>query len=136
MSFDVHSKLDFADPGTILREQMRLLTEQIAWCRTNSPFYRGILRNFPDKNITPEMFAELPFTGKKDLAEHNDEFIAVPPEQISDISFTSGTTGKPCRICYTHHRPLFHCGTRILQWSGPDGRCSHPQRAQHTGKPR
>lgn len=103
MSFDIHSKLDFADPGTILREQMRLLNEQIVRCRTLSPFYRRILREIPEKNFTPESFAELPFTTKKDLAEHNDDFIAVPPEQIADISFTSGTTGKPCRICYTEN---------------------------------
>ena len=101
MKFDVHGKLDFASPEAIRAEQTRLLNEHIAYCRRHSPYYRKLLSGLPDRPLTLESLAELPTTGKADLAEHNDEFVALPPEQISDICFTSGTTGKPCRICYS-----------------------------------
>ena len=101
MKFDVHGKLDFASPEAIRAEQTRLLNEHVAYCRRHSPYYRKLLSGLPDRPLTLESLAELPTTGKADLAEHNDEFVALPPEQISDICFTSGTTGKPCRICYS-----------------------------------
>ena len=101
MDFDVHNQLDFAEPAVIRKEQTRLLNEHIEYCRRSSPYYRRLLRGVPAGPITLESLAELPTTGKSDLAEHNDEFTALPPEEISDICFTSGTTGKPCRICYS-----------------------------------
>ena len=100
MKFDVHSKLDFAPPEAIRAEQTRLLNEEVAYCRRFSPYYRKMLRGVPDRKLTLESLAELPFTSKSDLALRNDDFVAAP-EEIADISFTSGTTGKPCRICYT-----------------------------------
>ena len=100
MGFEVRSRLDFAEPAVIRAEQTRLLNEHLRYCRSRSPYYRETLRNFPEKEVTLETLAELPFTAKADLALHNDDFIAAP-DAIADISFTSGTTGKPCRICYT-----------------------------------
>ena len=101
MDFDVNGRLDFAEPEVIRAEQMRLLNAHLEYCRANSPYYRRILSERPDRPVTLETLAELPLTGKSDFAAHNDEFLAVPPEEVADISFTSGTTGKPCRICYT-----------------------------------
>jgi len=101
MDFDVNGRLDFAEPEVIRAEQTRLLNAHLAYCRARSPYYRRILAGRPDHPLTPETLAELPLTGKSDLAEHNDEFLAVPPGEVADISFTSGTTGRPCRICYT-----------------------------------
>ena len=101
MKFDIHGKLDFAAPEVIRAEQTRLLNEHVAYCRRNSSYYRNLLRGVPEKPLTLESLAELPLTGKADLAEHNDEFVAVPREGVADISYTSGTTGKPCRICYS-----------------------------------
>ena len=101
MKFDVHSKLDFAEPSAIRAERTRLLNEQVEYCRRNSPYYRRMLAKFPAKPLTLESLAELPTTSKTDLAEHNEEFTALPADRISDISFTSGTTGRPCRICYS-----------------------------------
>ena len=100
MKFDVHSKLDFAPPEAIRAEQTRLLNEEVAYCRRFSPYYRKMLRGVPDRKLTLESLAELPLTSKRDLALRNEDFVAAP-EEIADISFTSGTTGKPCRICYT-----------------------------------
>lgn len=101
MRFDIHGKLDFEAPEVIRAEQTRLLNEHVAYCRRNSPYYRRLLHSIPEKPLTLESLAELPLTGKADLAEHNEEFVALPREGIADISFTSGTTGKPCRICYS-----------------------------------
>ena len=101
MDFDVHGRLDFAEPEVIRAEQTRLLNEHLAYCRANSPYYRRVLRDRPDRPVTIESLAELPLTGKADLAEFNDSFAALPPEEIADISFTSGTTGRPCRIFYS-----------------------------------
>ena len=101
MKFDVHSKLDFAEPSAIRAERTRLLNEQVEYCRRTSPYYRRMLAKFPAKPLTLESLAELPTTSKTDLAEHNEEFTALPADRISDISLTSGTTGRPCRICYS-----------------------------------
>ena len=101
MKFDVHGQLDFAAPEAIRAEQTRLLNEHIDYCRKNSPYYRKLLRDLPEKPLALADLADLPTTGKADLAEHNDEFVALPREGIADISFTSGTTGNPCRICYS-----------------------------------
>ena len=101
MDFDVHGRLDFAEPEVIRAEQTRLLNEHLAYCRAKSPYYSRVLRDRPDRPITIESLAELPLTGKADLAEFNDSFVALPPEEIADISFTSGTTGRPCRISYS-----------------------------------
>lgn len=101
MKFDLRTRLDFAEPEEIQKEQFRLLNEHIAYCRKYSPFYREKLKDIPDRPVTPESFREFPFTGKTDFAEHNDLLVAAPRDQIADICFTSGTTGAPCRICYT-----------------------------------
>ena len=103
MSFDVFGRLDFEDPAAIREEQTRLLNEHVAYCRAHSPYYRRILADVPDRPVTPESLAELPLTGKNELTEFNDEFLAVPPGEVADISFTSGTTGTPCRICCSGH---------------------------------
>ena len=81
--------------------QNALLAEHIRYCRANSPFYRKLLAAFPERDYDFDALRELPTTSKRDLAEHNDEFFAVPPPQVADICFTSGTTGRPCRIVYT-----------------------------------
>lgn len=103
MDFDVHGRLDFEAPEVIRAEQTRLLNEHLAYCRANSPYYRRILSGRPDRPVTLESLAELPLTGKTELAEFNDRFVALPPEEIADISFTSGTTGRPCRISYSEN---------------------------------
>ena len=85
----------------IRKMQDRLLAGQIRYCRANSPFYRRLLAAFPDRDYDYDLLQELPTTGKSELAEHNEEFFAVPMRQVADICFTSGTTGNPCRIVYT-----------------------------------
>ncbi|MBQ6352385.1 MAG: AMP-binding protein [Lentisphaeria bacterium] len=99
--FDLSDDCSFASRGEVRKIQDRLLAEQIRYCRANSPFYRDRLAAFPERDYDFDFLRELPTTSKQDLAEHNDEFFAVPPTGIADICFTSGTTGNPCRIVYT-----------------------------------
>ena len=93
--YSMHSKQE------IRQLQNKLLAEQIRYCRANSPFYRRKFASFPDRDYDFDLLQELPVTAKNDIAEHNEEFFAVPMREISDICFTSGTTGTPCKIVYT-----------------------------------
>ena len=93
--------LSFQTPEVIRAEQERLLNEQIDYCRRKSPFYRQALDKFPRRRFRLEDLQEFPFTSKHDLHQRNDDFIAASRQEIADIVFTSGTTGKPCKIAYT-----------------------------------
>ena len=95
--FDANDTLAFRPLTEIRREQERLLNEHLEYCRRNSPFYR----NLPAKRFTLDSLSELPTTSKSDLAMRNGEFLAADESRLSDICFTSGTTGRPCRIAYT-----------------------------------
>ena len=97
MRFDADDTLAFRPADEIRREQERLLNEHLRYCREHSPFYAAL----PKGPVTLEGLAELPTTGKRDVAERNADFLAVPERELSDICFTSGTTGRPCRIAYT-----------------------------------
>ena len=99
--FDLKDDISLHPRAEIMALQNRLLAEQIRYCRTHSPFYRKKLAAFPDRDYNFDLLQELPTTTKKDLAEHNEDFFAVPMRDIADICFTSGTTGKPCKIVYT-----------------------------------
>ncbi len=79
------------------------LQKHIEYCKENSPFYCERLRGVNPADVTCETIAELPFTDKNDLGTQNDSFFAVPPEQVVDVVFSSGTTGYPVKIVYTEN---------------------------------
>lgn len=99
--FELKNSIDLLPRTEIAAIQDRLLAEHIRYCRMNSPFYRRTLAAFPDRDYNYGLLQELPTTSKYDFAACNDDFFAVPQQDIADISFTSGTTGHPCRIAYT-----------------------------------
>ena len=99
--FDLSDDVSAAPRSEIRKLQDHLLAEHIRYCRANSPFYRRSLAAFPERDYDFDSLQELPTTSKRDLAEFNDDFFAVPPSEVADICFTSGTTGRPCRIVYT-----------------------------------
>ena len=83
--------------------QAALLRRHLAYCARSSPYYRRV---FQTAGIRPgaiglDDLAALPFTDKADLAQHNDEFLAVPPDRVVDLALSSGTTGKPNRMMYS-----------------------------------
>lgn len=74
-----------------LRDALRYLSEY-------SPFYRNMFReNGIDISeiSTVRDLVKLPFTEKKDLQLHNEDFLCVPKEKIVDYITTSGTLGDP-----------------------------------------
>ena len=99
--FELEDDISQLSGREIRQIQDRLLAEHIRYCRAHSPYYRRLLAKFPDREWNFDHLRELPVTTKADLAEHNDEFFAVPEREVADICFTSGTTGVPCRIVYT-----------------------------------
>jgi phenylacetate-CoA ligase len=96
-------RLAFASADRIEAVQTGLLRDQAAYSASQSPFYRRRLGGDDAAlgELTLETLARLPFTDKRDLEQHNDEFLAVPRNRVADIVLSSGTTGKPTRIMYT-----------------------------------
>ena len=99
--FELEKDYAFASASEVRKMQDYLLNEQIHYCMENSPYYRKLLKHIPDRTWDYESLVEIPTTSKSDLALHNEEFFAVGMRDISDICFTSGTTGTPCKIVYT-----------------------------------
>lgn len=103
--FTYDIECEFANPERIREEQSLLLAEHLRYCRDNSPFYRDRLRDIPEPDVSNsfDILSSLPFTTKDDLAENIESFTAVSQREIRDISFSSGTTGKPLPIVYTEN---------------------------------
>lgn len=101
-SFSLEHDLALQPEPVIRRTQERLLNRHLAFCRAHSPYYRERLGALPEP-LRLEELPLLPLTGKEELAAHNDAFIAASRRDLADICFTSGTTGRPCRIAYTRH---------------------------------
>ncbi|HJO93641.1 MAG TPA: AMP-binding protein [Victivallales bacterium] len=95
-SFDKYTDLAFKNRETIDNIQNKLFQNHLNYCLNNSPYYRNLLKNRDINNLN-----ELPFTDKNQLVKDNDLFIAANKNEIVDISYSSGTTGKPVKIMST-----------------------------------
>lgn len=90
--------IEFKSAEEIKIYQDSRLREALQYLKTNSPFYK---RMFAEHGIhinnikCIEDLSSLPFTEKKDLQLHNDDFLCVPREKIVDYITTSGTLGDP-----------------------------------------
>lgn len=90
--------IEFESVEKIKEFQNRKLQEALRYLEANSAFYQ---RMFKDNGIdieriqTIDDLVKLPFTEKKDLQLHNQEFLCVPSEKIVDYVTTSGTLGDP-----------------------------------------
>lgn len=102
MAFDNHKDLEFRSPADVRAVQESLLREHVAYCVARSPFYRDVFKGSPPAQVGLDRLASLPLTSKSDIEAHNDRFLAVPPAQIVDIVMSSGTTGRPTRVMYSH----------------------------------
>lgn len=99
--FDLNKDSAFLGTEEIGQLQTLLLRKHLKYCRKNSPYYRNLLRDFDFTGFQIRDLVKIPTTDKAILSGNNDMFIAVPEDEIRDISFTSGTTGASCRITYT-----------------------------------
>lgn len=81
--------------------QTQILRKQLEFCRNHSPYYGKLLKGMDFSAFQTEDLPSLPLTDKADLASDPDSFRAVPMAEIEDIAFSSGTTGRPCKITYS-----------------------------------
>lgn len=94
----MENDIEFSTAEEIKMYQEVRLKAALAYLHDNSPFYQKMFR---DNGIdireinTIEDLAKLPFTEKKDLQLHNEDFLCVPKEKVIDYITTSGTLGDP-----------------------------------------
>lgn len=86
--------------------QLERLQQTVAHAYANVPLYR---RRFDEAGVAPDTIreladiAKLPFTTKADLRDtYPFGMFAVPMEQVARIHASSGTTGRPTVVGYTH----------------------------------
>lgn len=98
ISYNLHDDIEFKSVAEIEEFQNERLRVALDYLAENSAFYR---RMFADNGIdisqirTIGDLSKLPFTDKKDLQLHNNDFLCVPRERIVDYITTSGTLGDP-----------------------------------------
>lgn len=90
--------IEFCSAAEIKEYQDGRLREAVKYLADNSSFYQRMFKEHginPDDIRSIEDLQKLPFTEKKDLQLHNNEFVCVAPEKIVDYITTSGTLGDP-----------------------------------------
>lgn len=90
--------IEFCTADEIEAFQNEKLRDALRYLSEHSPFYRNMFReNGIDISeiSTVRDLVKLPFTEKKDLQLHNEDFLCVPKEKIVDYITTSGTLGDP-----------------------------------------
>ncbi len=96
---------DFYSIEEFSTRQKKGLQQALNYAYQNSPFYRRVFdeNNLkPEQIKTPDDYARVPFTTKKDLRQaYPYGMAAVPLEKILRIHASSGTTGKPIVAGYT-----------------------------------
>ncbi len=98
------SEIEFQPREVIKAYQEERLRDMLQYLQTHSPYYQ---RLFEENHIhiasikTLEDLQHIPFTEKKDLQQHNMEFLCVPKEKIIDYITTSGTLGDPVTFACT-----------------------------------
>lgn len=96
--------IEYCNLEEIEAYQNQRLQKALQYLAEKSPFYQ---RMFKDNDInineikTTEDLVKLPFTEKKDLQLHNEDFLCVPKEMVIDYITTSGTLGDPVTFCCT-----------------------------------
>jgi phenylacetate-CoA ligase len=90
--------IEFCTVAEIEAFQNEKLGTALSYLKGHSPFYQ---RMFEENSIdistikSLKDLEKLPFTEKKDLQLHNEDFLCVPKEKIIDYITTSGTLGDP-----------------------------------------
>ena len=90
--------IEFLTPEEQKRYQEQRLSEQLHYLQQHSPYYQRLFREQQidiESIRTLEDLQRIPFTEKKDLQLHNDDFLCCPREHIIDFVTTSGTLGDP-----------------------------------------
>jgi len=96
--------IEFQSLTEIKQFQEEKLKIALQYLQKKSPFYkRMFLQNNIDiqKINTIEELQQIPFTDKRDLQHHNEDFFCVPKEEIVDYITTSGTLSDPVTFAMT-----------------------------------
>jgi len=96
--------IEYRSRDEIKHFQEEKLKTTLKYLQENSPFYkRMFLQNHIDilKIKTLEDLQLLPFTEKRDLQHHNEDFFCVKKEKIIDYITTSGTLSDPVTFALT-----------------------------------
>lgn len=103
----VYKPLETADRSEIRSVQLDRLQETVRNAYENIPFYQEKL---DEVDVTPsdidsvEDITKLPMTTKEDFRDqYPDSLFAVDDEDIARFHASSGTTGKPKIVAYTHN---------------------------------
>ena len=99
------------------KEQLELITNQLATIKERSPFYAKKFEGVDVTDVrTQADFEKLPFSEKDDLrAVYPLGLQAVPDEEVVRIHSSSGTTGTPVIIPYTQQD--------VIDWATQFARC-------------
>ena len=81
-------KARYEGPAGIARRQCTRLTDQIAYVRAHSRYYRELYQHLPERI---EDVTLLPVTNKQKLTEHFDDWVTDPELRRAD----SGARGRP-----------------------------------------
>ena len=102
----MNDTIEFRSREEIKAYQEARLAEALQYLQSHSPYYR---RLFAENGIdilqikTLEDLQRIPFTDKKELQLHNEEFVCVERSRIIDYITTSGTLGDPVTFVCTEH---------------------------------
>lgn len=101
--FDSANNLEFRSADEIRALQEERFKCHLQYAAARSPFYGRMFREhgIDTANVGLDSISSIPLTGKQELAENNDSFLAVPMSRVVDIVLSSGTTGKPVKVMYT-----------------------------------
>jgi len=91
-------EIELKQPEEIKNFQEKKLQELLQYVNEHSPFYKNWFNthNVAVASIkTLEDLRKIPVITKKEVFNHNAEFLCVPKSQIRDYVTTSGTTGSP-----------------------------------------
>lgn len=94
----MNEDIEYQSVQEIKLYQEGLLVKALDYLANNSQYYKRLFaqHKINIKEIkTIEDLQRIPFTEKKDLQLHNDEFLCCPKEKIVDYITTSGTLGDP-----------------------------------------
>ena len=107
-------------PEALREYQLLKLRETFDYVKKRGRFYRGYFSAF-DSIESFDAFQKLPFTTPADISRSPNDFLCVPPDEISRIVTlsTSGTTGNSKRIFFTSEDQeltidFFHHGMSTL----------------------
>jgi phenylacetate-CoA ligase len=91
-----YAGLEFDRLETAAAAQDKLLAAHLTYAAGHSPFYREMFarEGLDARNMrgVADLY-KIPCTTKEDLTRRNDDFLACPSEDITDVCLTSATTG-------------------------------------------